>query len=646
MSGLAELKQIQWRVQNSRSVEELRVQFERLKTLRQTYSDDFDTLVRIAEVQNEAVERARELRDKTGSAVLEPRRKEPSDAAEIPPDVQRLDPQSWQRAIYIGLFFAVILFAAFFYVVQTARKLNLMPVDTASEPTGAPGGAAKKEPQQAGAQTAATAEKPALRLYTDLNPGTATVDDQAPQDLKDGELLLNDLQPGRHSIQVTGANASAAFSYEVRAGQAPRLVGLPTASNVMAVLVSSEDGKAQLTTNADQADVTMDGTPAGQAGADGLALNNLGKSDHLLQITQGKDRQRFVLAYTAAPALTVYVKSDPNAGTVVISAKEDGADIYINDKLYRRRTQAGQTRVPLKVGEYMIRVHKAGFIDPPPETVTVKKAEETAVNFKLDPVPQTATLQVKGALSGTMVYVDKDFAASIGPDGSATLSNIKPGDHSIELRRDQALPKRFQRTFGTGDVVLLSGPDVTLEKDVVENSTPAPTPAPPAKAAETAQTPENTSSSMEVEGQQLRKGGGFVPYHVPHVAGRYSFAGQALKSGFLKKSKLQWYAGYQDSENYILYTVDGKHVVVHEVRDGQSKDIGRIPFEFDSNSWVQVDLVVKPSSINVHVKTPDTPWQEVGSVSSGGRDFTQDKVGFYIPDKDEIAVANFKFSAH
>jgi hypothetical protein len=151
---------------------------------------------------------------------------------------------------------------------------------------------------------------------------------------------------------------------------------------------------------------------------------------------------------------------------------------------------------------------------------------------------------------------------------------------------------------------------------------------------------------MEVDGQQLRKGGGFVPYHVPHVAGRYSFAGQALKSGFLKKSKLQWYAGYQDSENYVLYTVDGKHVVVREVRDGESKEIGRVPFEFDSNTWVQVDLVVKPASINVHVKTPDTPWEEVGSVSSGGRDFTQDKVGFYIPDKDEIAVANFKFSAH
>jgi hypothetical protein len=639
-SGLDELEQIQSRVRDSRSVEELRVQFERVRRLKRVYSDDFDALLRISAAQDEIIERARELRESHGAGPFGRVRPELSDAAEIPPEVQRLDAKNWQRAIYIGLFFAIILFAAFFYLIQTARRLNLMPVETASQP------AQSDSPKKNASETEAAkptpvSTKPALRLYTDLNPGTVTIDDKPPQELKDGELILNSLEPGRHSIQVNGSNASAAFSYDVREGQAPQLVGSPTASNVMAVLVSSEDGKAQLNTNADRADVALDGNAVGQAGSDTLTLKDLGKTDHLLQITEGKDRQRFVLAYTPAPNLTVYVKSDPNAGTVVISAKEDGADVYINDRLYRRKTQAGQLRIPLKVGEYTVRVHKAGFIDPPPETVTVKKAEETAVNFKLEAVPQIATLEVKGALAGTMLYVDKEFAASIGPDGHTSLSNIKPGDHVIELRRDQALPKRFERTFHTGDMVVLSGPDVTLEKVVVENTTAAPTPAPPAKPVET---PQN--SSMEVEGQQLRKGGGFVPYHIPRMAGRYSFAGQALKSGFLKRSKLQWYAGYQDSQNYILYAIDGKHVVVREVRNGESKEIGRVPFESDSSTWVQVDLVVKPSSLDVHVKTPETPWQDLGRVISPGRDFTQDKVGFYIPEKDEIAVANFKFSAH
>jgi hypothetical protein len=384
--------------------------------------------------------------------------------------------------------------------------------------------------------------------------------------------------------------------------------------------------------------VSLDGKPAGEAGPDGLTLEDLGTTDHDLQVTEGKDRQRFVLTYTPAPALTVYVKSDPNAGTVVLTAGQDGADVYIDDALYRRKTDRGQVRIPLKVGEYTIRVHKTGFIDPPPKTVTVKKAEETPVDFRLDAVPQIATLQINGALQGTMVYVDKDLAAVIGPDGNTSISNVKPGDHVIELRREQALPKRFQRAFRTGDVVVLSGPDVTLDKAITENKPPPP-PNP-----EVNSTPQNYA--MEMEGSQVRKGGGFVPYHVPRVAGHYSFAAQGHIGGFLKHSKLQWYAGYQDSDNYVLFTVDGKHATIREVTNGKSIEVARAPFNAESNEWIQVDLSVRPNSIEARVKTPDTGWSDIGSVSSPGRDFTQDKVGFYIPGSDEIAISNFKFSNH
>ena len=656
-SSLDELRQIQTEVRRARSVEGLREQFERIKALRSTYVDDFDALLYLSEIQNELVERARILRQSSSEApdpelshpldnsrVHERQSRAGSDAAEISPEVQRLDPKNWQRAIYIGLFFAIVLFAAFFYLIQTARRLNLTPAETAAQ---APPPEAKSS-KSAGSQNVSTAPgsapvKPAVRLYTDLIPGTVSIDQKDPQDLKDGELILDNLEPGQHSIKITGHGGEAEFTYDVSEKQAPRIVGLPAASNAMAVLVSSDDGKARLVTNAENSDVSLDGNPAGQVGPDGLNIDDLGKADHLLQVTQGKDRQRFVLTYTPAPTLTVYVKSDPNAGTVVIITKLDGADAFINDKLYRRKTEAGQLRIPLKVGDYTIRVHKAGFIDPPPETVSVKKAEETAVNFRLEPVPQIATLQIKGALPGTMVYLDKDFVASITTDGNATISSVKPGEHTIELRRDQALPKKFERIFKTGDLIVLSGPDVMLEKVVVENTT---TPPPTAAPASTAAMPSAQNYGMQIDGQQVRKGGGFVPYHVPRVPGHYNFAGQARKGGFLKRGKLQWYAGYLDSQNYILFTVDGHHAAVREVRDGKSKELSRIPFEVNSDTWVQVDLAVRPTTIDAHIKTSEIGWKDLGSISTADRDFTQDKVGFYIPEKDEIAVANFHFAAH
>jgi hypothetical protein len=646
-TALDELRQIQAEARRSISIDHLRRCFDRVQTIRRAYIDDFDLQLFVAALQEEIVERARARRDDAASLLLEdgpvsrpakPREESepPHETPAIPPDVQPVDAKTWQRATYIGLFFAILLFATFIYLVQAARKLNF-PQTANTPPTAGQAPNAAKAPVQNAANPPPPPSAPTLRLYTDLVPGTVTIDEGQPEDLKDGELVLDDLEPGQHSIKVVGRSGNAAFTFDVAEKSAPRIISIPSAANAMAVLVSAEGGKAHLVTNADNSEVALDGKPAGQVGADGLDIDNLGTIDHELQVTQGKDRQRFVLTYTPAPALTVYVKSDPNAGTVVVNAGQDAVDVYIDDALYRRKTDRGQVRIPLKVGDYTIRVHKTGFIDPPPKSVTVKKAEETAVDFRLDPAPQIATLAIRGALQGTMVYVDSDLAAVIGPDGSANISNVRPGDHSIELRREQALPKRFQRSFHTGDVVTLSGPDVTLDRVITENKPP-----PPANPPEPA--PQNYS--MEMEGSQVHKGGGFVAYHIPRVPGHYSFAAQGHIGGFLKHSKLQWYAGYQDSRNYVLFAVDGKHVVVHDVRDGKSEEVARVPFNAESNEWVQVDLSVRPDSISARVKTPEAGWSDLGAVASPGRDFTQDKVGFYIPGGDEISVSNFRFSNH
>lgn len=661
-SPLDELRLIQNEARNSNSLDHLRYYFDRVQDLRRLYPDDFELQILVAQVHEEVIDYARRLRETEGPGPsaqpaarpgpqqhsAEPPQAAGGDGSEnsdLPPNVQKLDAKTWQLVTYLALFFAVLLFAAFFYLIQSARRLNMTPNEMGGQQQAAAPDGSKTN---AAVQNAAAAPEPpvpmtpTLRLYTDLIPGTVAIDEKEPEDLKDGELILDKLEPGRHSIKVVGRNGTSAFSFDVAEKTAPRVVGQPTASNVMAVLVSTQDGKGRLITNAEHPAVLLDGNPAGDADTDGLTLNDLGKTDHDLQVTEDKDRQRFVLTYTPAPALTVYVKSDPNAGTVVVMTGQDGADVFINDKPYRRKTDRGQVRVPLKVGEYAIRIHKNGFIDPPPQTVTIKKSEESAVEFKLEPVPEIATLQIKGALPGTMVYVDKNLAAAIGNDGNASISNVKPGDHAVELRREQALPKRFDRTFQTGDVVVLSGPDVTLEKVVVDNKqTPVSAPAAPAPAATSA-----SGNGMQMEGQQVRKGGGFVPYHVPKTSGRYSFQAQARKGGLFKRTKLQWYAGYQDSSNFVLFILDGKRATIRETREGHSTDLSKTSFEMENNAWVQVDLTVKPNAITARVKTPTSGWTELEAVPSAGRDFTQDKVGFYIPGGDEVAVSDFRFTNH
>lgn len=613
----------------SQSVDELREYFERVQTLRRTHLDDFDLQVLIAEVHEEIVERAHALREEKSAPEADA-----PELVRLPAHAKPLDQRTWRRATFIGLFFTLIVLAAFFYLVQAARKSNLLlPAPAAASASVA----AKPQP----AAAAAAPPAPILRLYTDLVPGTVSIDDGPPRDLKDGELVLDRLAPGRHTIRVAGHSGSAEFTYTVSGSSAPQVIGSPTAANAMAVLVSTQNGTAHLVTNAENSNVLLDGTAEGRAGPAGLNMGHVTEEDHELEVAQGKDRQRFILTYTASPALTVYVKSDPNAGTLVLVAHQDGAQVFLNGKLYPRRTSHGQLRIPLKVGEYTVRIHKAGFADPPPETVQVEKAEETALQFSLKPEPRFATLAVRGAEPGTMVYLDQRLAAVTGIDGSAQLSNVEPGEHAIELRRGQSLPRQFARAFHPGDVITLSGPSVLLAKSAKESAASA-LPQPPPAAAEDTVAP---AYDIRIQGERVHRGGGFLPYKVPPVAGTYSFLAQARKNGFLRHARVQWYAGYRDARDYVLFVLDGKHATVREVRGGESFEVARVPFSLHSNGWVEVQMRVKPDRIDAQIKTPGGSWVDLGGPpASPGQDFTKGKAGVYVPGKDELAVSDFRFS--
>ena len=373
---------------------------------------------------------------------------------------------------------------------------------------------------------------PTLRLYTDLIPGTVVLDDQPPRNLTDGELILDHLRDGTHSVKLTGRSGTAAFQFTVNGKAAPQVSGSPSASNALVVLVSDRDGHGHLATNAERATIALDGKAVGEASPQGLTLEALGTAEREFEVSRGRDRQRFVWTYTQAPALTVYVKSDPNTGTLVLMTGQDGVEVYIDNGLYRRRTDRGPLRIPLKVGSYKIRVHKAGFVDPAPLPVEVKKSEETALQFKLEPAP---------AVTSPILA---------GPPAPAAPS----------------MPETVQ-----------SGEPKTPAADT-------PMPAPPTAVNEPA----------PAEGPQVRRGGGFVSYGTPKAAGSYSFQALGRVGGFLKKGRLQWYAGYEDSENYILFSLDGKHASVREVRRGKSIEWNRIPFSADSNKWIAVSLTIKP----------------------------------------------------
>jgi hypothetical protein len=650
-TSLDELKQIQNEVSSAHSLRHLRSYFERVQELKRIHSGNFDVQLLVAETQDAIIERARELRRRGGVAQFEEEFFEGAEsgagaAAALEPEPrphaassrQPEENRNWRLATLIALALTGVICVVFFMLIQWARRTNFPQETPAPKPaqnTQAPAQNTKASPPP----PTPVSTTPTVRLYTDLIPGTVSIDGGEPQDLKDGELMLDHLAPGQHAIKVIGKSGSAEFSFDVQDGAAPQPVAPITANNALTLLVSTQNGTGKLLASAPDADISLDGKPLGRAGSDGVALNDLGTSDHELQVAQENDKQRFVMTYTPAPALTVYVKSVVSLGTVTILTGQDGVSVYVNDKLYRRKTDRGQIRIPLKVGTYSIRAHKDGFIDPPAQTVDVKKGDDVKLVFRFEPVPAESSLAISGAPAGSAIYIDGVQLGAANAQGQTMLAHVKPGEHVIELRAEGYQPKRFTRVFQPGSTVTLTPADTALQKITVENKTePAPPPPPP--PAETTPAPR----AIDIPGEQVRRGGGFVHYTTTHAAGHYSFQAHSKIGGFLKHEKLQWYAGYQDSSNYVMFSLDGKHASIRKVTDGKSEEISRIPFSANSDGWLEVDMDVAPDHISARVRKPGEAWTDMGTVSSGGSDFTQGRVGFYLPGNDEISVANFRFT--
>lgn len=146
-------------------------------------------------------------------------------------------------------------------------------------------------------------------------------------------------------------------------------------------------------------------------------------------------------------------------------------------------------------------------------------------------------------------------------------------------------------------------------------------------------------------GERVLEGGGYVTFHVTKTPGHYTFWARLRKGGhLLHRDRIEWFAGYQDQKNQVLFQVDGKHLVVRDMVDGKGTDKRRIPFEADPHQWVQVEMTVTANSVAVRVRQAAEAWVDGGSLPSEGRDFTQGRMGFLVSGGEEIGVRNFQFA--
>src|SRR5262249_38836128 len=159
--------------------------------------------------------------------------------------------------------------------------------------------------------------------------GKFSLDDAPPADLQDGQVSLDSLAPGKHTLKIMGPREQAAVAFEIAAGAPPTIASVE-AKEALAVTLASSGDHVHIQSSSGSAKVSIDGNASGETGANGLDITGLQPGNHELALGEGKDRRSMVLNLAAAPALTTFLKSDRNIGALLIVTGEDGVKVFLN----------------------------------------------------------------------------------------------------------------------------------------------------------------------------------------------------------------------------------------------------------------------------------------------------------------------------
>ncbi len=542
-----------------------------------------------------------------------------------------------------------------------------------------------------------------VRLFTDLQAGKVTLDGNPLGDLQDGQLVLDRVSPGKHSVKVVNPTTEASFEFESQLGQAPVVSGPVVAKNVLAILVTNAGKSAKIHASAN-VKVLVDGAPAGDASAAGLDLNNLSSGDRELTVNDGTAERKLLVSVGPQPTLTAYLKlADGNFGTIVVNTGTvDDVTIVLNKTELKRKTKGGQMRLlGLPVGQYMVRVSKEGFTAEAAKPVVIAKGQESRVEFTLKAIPKLATLRISGAVPGIAVLLDSQGLGVVGADGTFVTANVTPGEHTVELRREKFGPKRNPRQFRAGETVEMNGADVVLiaaSSSLRVNVKPANAQIFYRKSDETqlrqatgaqialgegswvvmAKAPNFLDGTTTVQlgaGESktvelalkdapkpvaTKKAGTMLEWEQPgewvqqegwivHKGGGFVLYGISPVNGtftfnmaLLKGRRLQWFADYSDAKNHVLYQLDKKNLFRRDVVNGKSSEL-RFAHDLEKQESYTIQIDVSTAAVRTSLHN-GSRWVEMDTFSAPGRNLTQGKFGLFIPNNDVFGLSNFRFN--
>ncbi len=394
-------------------------------------------------------------------AAVEQPPKPPIPAPQIhkaPPIVPPKPAESKRTIWVIAGIVAVVVLAALGVLGYTLLHKKAPPaetVQTSPQP---------ESPQPPPATPTAQPSATTLRILSDLESGSVSLDGNEVGQLKDGQLSVDGIAAGNHTLAIAARDGRSEIAFESAPGALARLGKVKATGDLKVVAVTSLQPDAQVLSSFGPLRAVLDGKDAGEIGTTPLEFKELSAGTHDLAFGSGSDRKTVSFETNSVPGLMTFISTDRNIGSLLVRTGEDGVTVTINGKTLPQLTNRGQLVLTnLVPRQYQITVAKPGFQPVPARTVNVEKGAEAKVAFTLRPIT-TATLAISGGPPAARVLVDGTAQGTVRPDGTLSIANLPAGQHTIELRRDGFEPKQLTRDFAAGQAVSLGAADVALVK--------------------------------------------------------------------------------------------------------------------------------------------------------------------------------------
>lgn len=298
--------------------------------------------------------------------------------------------------------------------------------------------------------------------------GQVTVNQEQPVRVQGGEFS-RELTPGTYSVKIsTGRRGYLNFAFQVDGSGPALLTAPPSSGDVSGILISNFGGQGRIYTTGAAVKVKLDGQALGELGRNGLDLPKVSLGTHELELGENQDLRKKSADFSASRTLTAIIDSDPNTGTLVVQANEDGVTIVVLDgskEIARGETKDGRFRYSnLRAKTYTVKASKEGYdADAAEQSANIQKGEDKAVPFVFRRKPQMVSARFR-LTTGSELFADGSLRATV-PGETYTIPDLKPGMHTFKAQKGkQFLPK--ERTVEVGE----GGSEIDLRL------TPAPIP--------------------------------------------------------------------------------------------------------------------------------------------------------------------------